>query len=42
MDGDVLFYPEILRAFLSQITEDDKDIVNRYEKTQLINNLLKL
>lgn len=37
-----LYLPDILGAFLSQIADDDKDIVNRYEKTQLVNQMLKL
>lgn len=41
-DGDKIMYPEILQAFLNQVTKDDKDITNRYEKTQLINQMLKL
>lgn len=32
----------IYKSWASQVTEDDKDIMNRYEKTQLINNVLKL
>lgn len=42
MDGDFIFYPELIQSFISQITKDDKDLVNRYEKTQLINQMLKL
>lgn len=41
-DEDNIEYPELLQSFLSQITEDEKDIINRYEKTQLINQMLKL
>lgn len=41
-DEEVLKFPDIMAAFLFQITDDDKDIINRYEKTQLVNNLLKL
>ena len=33
---------DLYRAWSSQIEKDDKDIVNRYEKTQLINKLFKL
>ena len=42
IDGDKVPMPEILKSFLVQISEDDKDLINRYEKTQLINQLLKL
>lgn len=42
VDGDEIPMPEILKSFLIQISEDDKDLINRYEKTQLINQLLKL
>ena len=42
IDGDKIPMPEILKSFLVQISEDDKDLINRYEKTQLINQLLKL
>lgn len=41
-EGNSILISNILKAFLSQITNDDKDIINRYEKTQLVNNLLKL
>ena len=33
---------DLYRAWSSQIEQDDKDIINRYEKTQLINRLFKL
>lgn len=33
---------DMYRAWSKQIEKDDKDIVNRYEKTQLINRLFKL
>lgn len=33
---------DLYRAWSSQIEKDDKDIINRYEKTQLINKLFKL
>ena len=33
---------DLYRAWSSQIEQDDKDIINRYEKTQLINKLFKL
>lgn len=42
VDKDEIPMPEILKSFLIQISEDDKDIINRYEKTQLVNQLLKL
>ena len=41
-DNQFISLLNILRSFISQITEDEKDIINRYEKTQLINNILKL
>lgn len=37
-----IFITNILACFLNQIATDDKDLINRYEKTQLINQLLKL
>lgn len=42
VDGDEIPMPEILKSFLIQISTDDKDLINRYEKTQLVNQLLKL
>lgn len=33
---------QILKSFINQITNDNKDIINRYEKTQLVNKLLEL
>ncbi len=33
---------DIYSAFLSLIRDDDKDIINRFEKTILVDNLLKL
>ena len=42
VDGDEIPMPEILKSFLSQVSSDEKDLINRYEKTQLINQLLKL
>lgn len=42
VDGNEIPMPEILKSFLIQISEDDKDLVNRYEKTQLVNQLLGL
>lgn len=42
VDGDKIPMPEILKSFLIQVSSDDKDIINRYEKTQLVNQLLKL
>ena len=33
---------DLYRAWSSQIKKDDKDIINRYEKTQLVNKLFKL
>lgn len=32
----------LYKAWVSQITSDEKEFMNRYEKTQLINNALKL
>lgn len=50
IDKDSEFYSEskernlndLYRAWSSQVEKDDKDIINRYEKTQLINRLFKL
>ena len=42
VDKDEIPMPEILKSFSIQISEDDKDIINRYEKTQLVTQLLKL
>ena len=41
-EGNAIPIPNVMKAFLEQITDDEKDIINRYEKTQLINNLMKL
>lgn len=41
-EGNAIPIPNVMKAFLEQITSDEKDITNRYEKTQLINNLMKL
>ena len=42
VEGNAIPIPNVMKAFLEQITDDEKDIINRYEKTQLINNLMKL
>ena len=49
MDKDSDFYTEeklsvskVLQAFSSRVSEDQKDLNNRYEKIQLVNKLLKL
>jgi hypothetical protein len=49
MDKDSDFYTEgklsvskVLQAFSSRVSEDQKDLNNRYEKIQLINKLLDL
>lgn len=41
-ERDSSTYSEILGALCSIVHSDDKDIINRYEKTQLINQMLKL
>lgn len=41
-EDDMVSTFTLLQVFANQIRNDDKDIINRYEKTQLINNLLKL
>lgn len=42
VEDDMVSVLTLLQVFASQVEKDDKDIINRYEKTQLINNLLKL
>jgi hypothetical protein len=49
MDKDSDFYTEgklsvskVLQAFSSRVSEDQKDLNNRYEKIQLVNKLLEL
>ena len=41
-NSNSIFTTNILACFLNQVATDDKDLINRYEKTQLINQLLKL
>ena len=41
-NSNSIFTTNILACFLNQVATDDKDLINRYEKAQLINQLLKL
>ena len=41
-DGEEIPIITVLKSFSSFISNDEKDLVNRYEKVQLVNKLLGL
>lgn len=41
-DEDKVTYGTLYKSFAEQIYDDEKDLVNRYEKTMLVNEMLRL